>query len=227
MRRIFTRWGLPRRIRVDNGFPWGPGSELPPAMALWWMGLGIEVLWTPPRHPQANGQVERFHGLLDHWGEPARCANPSAWQRQVDWVVQTQREAYPAVEGTSRWEAYPTLRQGGRPYHPAHETQEWDLARVEAYLAQGVWPRRVDQVGRITLYNRPYGVGRAYAGQQVWVRFEAATHMWVIRGAEGQEWARHPAQEIALETICRLEVSQVKPSRRKRARQNLVADVAA
>ena len=117
--------------------------------------------------------------------------------------------------------------RGGRPYHPAHETQEWDLARVEAYLAQGVWPRRVDQVGRITLYNRPYGVGRAYAGQQVWVRFEAATHMWVIRGAEGQEWARHPAQEIALETICRLEVSQVKPSRRKRARQNLVADVAA
>lgn len=91
-RALFAAWGLPQRIRVDRGQPWGSWHDLPPALALWWIGLGIEVHWTRPRRPQQNGQVERVHGLLDAWGEPATCPDGVTWAARVAWVVQTQRE---------------------------------------------------------------------------------------------------------------------------------------
>jgi hypothetical protein len=32
-RRVFTRWGLPRAVRVDNGYPWGTPRDLPTGLA--------------------------------------------------------------------------------------------------------------------------------------------------------------------------------------------------
>ena len=48
LRVAFTRWGLPSCLRVDNGKPWGSWSDLPPALALWVIGLGIDMLWNDP-----------------------------------------------------------------------------------------------------------------------------------------------------------------------------------
>ena len=39
-------------------------------LALWLIGLGIEVIWNPPRCPQANGVVERSQGTGKRWAEP-------------------------------------------------------------------------------------------------------------------------------------------------------------
>ena len=40
-RRMFSRWGLPERLRLDNGHPWGSARDLPPELALWLVGLGV------------------------------------------------------------------------------------------------------------------------------------------------------------------------------------------
>src|SRR5205823_7991421 len=61
-RRAFARWGLPQRIRVDNGVPWGSDDGGPTELACWLVGLGVGVVWNPPRRPQANGVVERSQG---------------------------------------------------------------------------------------------------------------------------------------------------------------------
>jgi len=114
LRGVFGRWGLPGRIRVDNGVPCGSPADLPPALALWWIGLGIEVTWNRPRRAQENGQVERFHGLLEQWAEPARCADLAALRERVGWAVRLQREVYPAVDGRSRRTASPGLQAGSR-----------------------------------------------------------------------------------------------------------------
>lgn len=207
-RQIFQQWGLPGALRVDNGAPWGSWNDLPPALALWWLGLGITVVWNRPRHPQANGVVERWQGLLEAWGEPGQCADRAAWEARLGWVVQVQREQYPAIDGASRLAAYPGLAERGRPYDLAQEAAQWQLSRVTAYLAQGLWPRRVSRVGQISLYNRAYGVGRAYAGQSVWVRFDAVTHAWVVQDEAGRAVVRHPAQQMTTERIVGLTVSE-------------------
>jgi hypothetical protein len=212
LRSLFVTWGRPARMRVDNGWPWSAAGDLPAALALWLIGLGIEVIFNHPRRPQENGMVERFHGLIGPWAEPARCPSYAAWQERLAWLTRLQRERYPALGGQSRLAAWPSLTRVVRPYDPRREAAQWDLHRVTAYLAQGVWPRRVDQVGRITLYHRPYGVGRAYRGQTVFVRFDPTAHAWVIQDPAGQELRRHPALELTAERITRLAVSHLRPS---------------
>jgi transposase InsO family protein len=63
----FRRYGLPRRINMDNGSPWGiacgNSSDLS-ALAIWMIRVGIEVSFSAPHHPQTNGKDERFHRSL-------------------------------------------------------------------------------------------------------------------------------------------------------------------
>src|SRR5271157_5277768 len=68
-RHVFVRWGLPDRVRVDNGYPWGSSRDLPPELALWLIGLGVEPIWNPPAQPTRNPKVERSNGLTQQWGE--------------------------------------------------------------------------------------------------------------------------------------------------------------
>src|SRR5262249_59416637 len=78
LRRAFTRWGLPGRLRVDNGVPWGSDDGHPTELACWPIGLGIELVWNPPRRPQANGAIERSQGEPKDWAAPGTGAVPAA-----------------------------------------------------------------------------------------------------------------------------------------------------
>ena len=219
-------WGLPARVRVDNGWPWGSSQDLPPVLSLWLRGLGIEVIWNRPAHPQENGWVERFHGLLATWGEPERCADWDAWTQSVAQVVQVQREAYPAVEARSRLAAHPELRQNPRRFPPAdEEAPAWKLAPVLQLLAGGLWRRQVGKKGQITLYHRPFSVGSRRAGQTVFVRLDPDTREWVVRDRQGQEIRRHAARELTAERIQALDISYRKPheQRRRQQRPNPIA----
>jgi len=207
LRQVFSDWGLPERLRVDNGAPWGSWSDLPPALALWWIGLGISTIWNHPHSPEENGFVERVNGLVDQWCEPSTCPSFALWSERIAWLVTTQREEYPAKAGQSRAAAYPSLYSNPRGYLEAEELAQWDLRRIQAHLAQGRWARTVSKVGQITLYNRAYSVGRAHAGRQVWVGYDPASCSWVIVDERGQELVRHLATEITEERIRRLDIT--------------------
>jgi transposase InsO family protein len=61
---VFRRFGLPQRINMDNGSPWGNGKHSRTslsALAIWMIQLGIRVSFSSPFHPQTNGKDERFH----------------------------------------------------------------------------------------------------------------------------------------------------------------------
>jgi transposase InsO family protein len=121
LREAFCHWGMPARIRVDNGTPWGSAGDLPTDLALWLFGLGVEVVWNPPRRPQDNGVVERSQGTGKRWSEPPRCGSPAELQRRIDDLDRIQREEYPSIEGQSRMEAFPGLRYSGRAYRVEDE----------------------------------------------------------------------------------------------------------
>jgi transposase InsO family protein len=60
--KIFKEYGLPRRIRCDNGSPFGGGGPTGlTRLSAWWVKLGIEVEHITPGRPSENGAHEQFH----------------------------------------------------------------------------------------------------------------------------------------------------------------------
>jgi transposase InsO family protein len=61
----FRRYGLPQRMTMDNGNPWGADGEYGfSSIELWLIRLGIGVSHSRPYHPQTQGKDERFHRTL-------------------------------------------------------------------------------------------------------------------------------------------------------------------
>lgn len=83
--RLFRRYGLPDRIRTDNGVPFaslalGRLSRL----SVWWIRLGITPELIEPGQPQQNGRHERMHRTLKaHTARPP-AANLRAQQIRFD-----------------------------------------------------------------------------------------------------------------------------------------------
>jgi len=61
----FRKYGLPKRMTMDNGAPWG-GYETGQltTVTAWLIRLGIKVSHSRPYHPQTQGKDERFHRTL-------------------------------------------------------------------------------------------------------------------------------------------------------------------
>lgn len=61
----FRRYGLPQRMVMDNGPPWGDDIDTPlTGLTVWLIRLGIGVSHSRPYHPQTLGKDERFHRTL-------------------------------------------------------------------------------------------------------------------------------------------------------------------
>ena len=79
--RAFAEYGLPDRIRSDNGPPFGgPGLGRLSTLAAWWIRLGIAPERIDPGHPEQNGSHEPFHKVLK--AETARPPASSARAQQ-------------------------------------------------------------------------------------------------------------------------------------------------
>lgn len=206
VREVFAQWGLPERLRVDNGYPWGSTGDFPPEMALWLIGLGVEMIWIPPACPQHNGVVERAQGTGQNWVEPQTCQDTAELQKRCDEMDRRQRERYPYQGRQSRCEVYPQLKHSGRRYSRAWEQRHWDLSRVLTSLGDKVAVRRVDASGSISLYNRTRYVGKPSIGSQVYVSLDPTGPTWVIADEAGRELRTHQADELTAERIRSLSV---------------------
>ena len=96
-RRLFRTYGLPERIRSDNGQPFascalGRLSQL----SVWWLRLGIRPELIEPARPQQNGRHERMHrDLKAETTRPAAAASMGAQQRRFDHFRRTYNEVRP------------------------------------------------------------------------------------------------------------------------------------
>jgi hypothetical protein len=207
-RQVFRRWGLPDHVRFDNGYPWGTPRDLPSELALWLIGLAVEPTWNPPGQPTRNPKVERCNGLAQDWGELHRCTNCRQAARVLAWVGRIQRQEYPALRGRTRLEVFPQLSAPRRGYRRSQEAGLWDLSRVDAFLARGSWRRRVDCNGRISIYGHGRSVGRAWARQDVSLRFDVSSRCWMVSNQAGELIKQMPASELSLERIMALAVSR-------------------
>jgi transposase InsO family protein len=63
---LFRKHGLPKQIHSDNGEPFASAVSLSrlTRLAVWFMDLGIEPVYSDPGHPEHNGSHERMHEEL-------------------------------------------------------------------------------------------------------------------------------------------------------------------
>ena len=83
--RIFKEFGLPERIRTDNGAPFATVSLARlSTLSAWWVRLGVLPELIEPGKPQQNGRHERMHRTLKAETTRPPAANLPAQQRKFN-----------------------------------------------------------------------------------------------------------------------------------------------
>lgn len=150
---LFRVFGLPDRMLMDNGSPWGDDPDTPfTALTVWLLRLGIPVSHGRPRHPQTQGKDERFHRTLDT-ELLSRTTLPDfpACQSAFDhlWYVYNFERPHEAL----------ALDTPAEHYHPSSRPFLETLPPL-AFPA-GAAIRRVDCTGRISIRGHHLRVSRA------------------------------------------------------------------
>lgn len=83
--RLFRHYGLPERLRTDNGVPFAStGTAGLSRLSIWWIRLGIVPERIEPGRPQQNGRHERMHRTLKHATVQPPASNAAVQQRRFD-----------------------------------------------------------------------------------------------------------------------------------------------
>jgi putative transposase len=94
--RAFAEYGLPDRIRSDNGGPFAsPGLGGLSALSVWWIRLGILPERIAPGHPEQNGSHEQFHRVLKADTARPPAPNCAAQQQRFRRFVREYNEERP------------------------------------------------------------------------------------------------------------------------------------
>jgi transposase InsO family protein len=159
---VFRRYGLPDRMLMDNGPPWGDGAGQPyTRFTVWLMRLGVRVSHGRPYHPQTQGKDERFHRTLKAEVLQGRSFRDLAeTQRAFDrWrQVYNYERPHDALDLATPGDRYRASARGFPEHLPAIEYGPGDMVR------------KVDAGGFISFKNRRLRIGKAFHGQPVALR---------------------------------------------------------
>jgi transposase InsO family protein len=159
---LFACYGLPRRMLMDNGAPWGDDREHPwTPLTVWLLRLGVAVSHGRPYHPQTQGKDERFHRTLNAelltrrtFADLADCQGQFDPWRHV-YNHERPHEALAMAVPASRYQVSPRSLPGVLP-------------AIEYDAADAV--RRVQQGGQFSYRGREYRLSKAFAGYPIALR---------------------------------------------------------
>ena len=158
----FRRYGLPERMLMDNGSPWGSDrAHQHTPLTVWLLRLGIAVTHSRPYHPQTQGKDERFHRTLkvellaQRTFADFACIQSGFDQWRHRYNHQRPHEALDMAVPASR-------------YQMSHRSFPEQLPPLEYDAADQV--RKVQIDGKIFFRNREFRVGKAFRGNPVAVR---------------------------------------------------------
>jgi putative transposase len=168
--RAFREWGLPHRIRTDNGVPFASASALYrlSKLSVWWLRLGIQIERIQPGHPQQNGRHERMHLTLKKEATKPAAAN----------VLQQQ----------ARFDAFVGRYNHERPHQALGMKVPADLyvrsPRVYRGLDELTYPFHdttitVTHCGRICFKGHKVNLSHVFAGQNVGVT-QVGERIWLV-----------------------------------------------
>lgn len=169
---IFRRYGLPKRMLMDNGSPWGDDRESPyTPLSVWLIRLGIGVSHGRPYHPQTQGKDERFHRTFKlevlrgrEFRDLHDCQSRFDPWRDV-YNLERPHEALEMATPASRY------RVSQRPFP---ET----LPEIE--YSPGDLVRKVQTTGKIDFHGKVYFVSKAFRGEPIGLRATTEDGVWEV-----------------------------------------------
>lgn len=154
----FQEYGLPNRLRTDNGPPFGSvGIGRLTALSVNLIKAGVMPEWINPGHPEENGRHERFHLTLQ-----TSTATPPAktLQEQITRMVDFQEEY-----NFERPHEALNMETPGSCYQASKKVWDGQLRSPE-YDAK-LLVRKVGQNGGIWLKQTEYYLGTTLIGENV------------------------------------------------------------
>ena len=159
---IFRRYGLPQRILVDNGAPWGGGDGYPfTPLTAWLMRLGVQVSHSRPYHPQTAGKDERFHRTLK-----AEVIADGVFRDLPDSQVHFERWRY--IYNFQRPHDALQLAVPASRYQPS--ARDFPAVLPPIVYGPGDIVRKVQNGGDVSFEGRLLHVSRAFVGHPVALR---------------------------------------------------------
>ena len=168
----FRTYGLPVRMLMDNGAPWGNDALHPRTpLTVWLMRLGIQVSHGRPYHPQTQGKDERFHRTLNaevlqgrHFADCPSSQVAFDWWRPV-YNFERPHQALDMATPASR-------------YAPSPRSFPETLPLIE--YGDGDLVRKVMAEGWVSFKGYAFKVGRALRGYPVALRPTAEDGVWTV-----------------------------------------------
>ncbi len=158
---VFRRSGLPNRMTMDNGNPWGNPHGRWTRFAVWLIDQSIGVSYSRPYHPQTQGKDERFHrSLKAELLSRNHFKNADHLQEGCeDWrILYNQKRPHESL-GME----VPISR-----YQPSNRSYQEVVAPFEYSGVDVV--RSVNKVGVISYQGKRHKISEAFRGQKIGVR---------------------------------------------------------
>lgn len=176
-RRLFQTFGLPRRIRTDNGHPFASTAIAGLSqLSVWWISLGIEPELIEPGKPQQNGRHERMHRTLKKRTALPPRANLSAQQRRFNEFRELYNGERPheALEMETPATIYrPSNRAFSNNPEPIEYPDHFEIRRVSGDCTMR-WRNRKVFVSSLL---KQHSVGLEQVADQVWSVFFGPVHL--------------------------------------------------
>ena len=162
LRAIFEEYGLPERMLMDNGSPWGDdGSNPYTLLTAWLLRLGISISHGRPYHPQTQGKDERLHRTLKNelisrhaFHDLEQAQNLfDQWRYEYNYIRphEALQMNTPANRYISSMRPFPT-----------------SLPPI-VYEATD-YIRRTDDRGELSFRGQRFRIGRAFPNQEIGIR---------------------------------------------------------
>ena len=168
--RAFAEYGLPERIRSDNGGPFaGIGLTRLSRLSAWWIRLGIVPERIALGHPEQNGSHEQFHRVLKAETTRPPAASVAAQHRRFQRFKREYNEERPhaALHDDVPQQWYTPSR---RPFP----------ARLPPIAYPGHYEvRRVDRGGTVSWRNRALHLTEILAGEPLGFE-EVDDGIWIV-----------------------------------------------
>lgn len=202
------QWGMPKRMRFDNGYPFANTSDryVPNALNLWLVSIGIEVVFNAPHSPQQNGSVECTQRISYNWANPKSCKNPDCLQQALNHVSSDHINVLRRRRENDQTRAiqYPQINSNPKQYIP----QNVDPQKVKDHLAGYCWEKEVYGNGRIGIFSKKWNIGRKYARQKVVISYDKTTNEWDVAMPNNKSIKRFKGPDLSKEAILNLAIFQ-------------------
>jgi len=168
--RTFKEYGLPNRIRSDNGVPFSSSQALfgLSKLSVWWLRLGIAIERIKPGNPQENGRHERMHLTLKKEATKPPGENFLQQQETFDRFIEdfNHQRPHQALQ----------MRYPGEVYQPSPRPYQGLPPLSYPFHDRTI---TVTCCGRICVQGMKVSLSHVFAGQDIGIK-EVSDGIWLV-----------------------------------------------